>query len=119
MLVQVALAMRRSIRAVDTPARIGGDEFCVLAPDQNAEAARPAWRSGWPQAVAGETAGAAGEAGRRRSRSAWSPAPSTATTPRPLLESADQAMYRAKAGGEPVAVGEPKEPEIKASKTRK
>ena len=35
-LVQVAMAMRRSIRSVDTAARLGGDEFCVLAPEQDA-----------------------------------------------------------------------------------
>ena len=77
-LVQVALAVRRSIRSVDVPARIGGDEFCVLAPDQNANRppgsaerlARP-----WPPRPPGRRARRAW-----RSRSAWSRAPSTATT---------------------------------------
>ena len=45
----------RSAR-VDTPARIGGDEFCMLAPSQTAEAARPLAER-LAAAVAGETAG--------------------------------------------------------------
>jgi diguanylate cyclase (GGDEF)-like protein len=32
-LMQVAMSLRRSIRSVDTAARIGGDEFCVLLQD--------------------------------------------------------------------------------------
>ena len=98
-LVQVAMAMRRSIRTVDTPARIGGDEFCVLAPHQDAEARRDAGR-------------AAGR-GRSRPRSRRPTSPRTLSIgvvscpehgddAEALLEIADQAMYRAKAGGEPV-----------------
>ena len=78
-LVQVALAVRRSIRSVDVPARIGGDEFCVLAPDQTAASAT-ALAERLAEAVATETAGRGGRGGRRRSRSASWRAPSTATT---------------------------------------
>ena len=35
-LMQTALAVRRTIRSVDTAARVGGDEMCVLAPEQGA-----------------------------------------------------------------------------------
>ena len=49
-LMQVAMSVRRSIRSVDIAARIGGDEFCVLAPEQDAgerpEAGRAPQRRG-------------------------------------------------------------------------
>ena len=38
-LMQVAMALRRSIRSVDMAARLGGDEFCVLAPSRRPTAA--------------------------------------------------------------------------------
>jgi len=116
-LVQVALAVRRSIRSVDTPARIGGDEFCVLAPDQTAAAAEGLGER-LSEAVAAETTGAAGEEGIGISIGVVS-CPEHGEDADSLLESADQAMYRAKASGNRVALGEPKEPEVKASKTRK
>ena len=116
-LVQVALAVRRSIRSVDTPARIGGDEFCVLAPDQTAAAAG-GLAERLSEAVAAETTGAAGEEGIGISIGVVS-CPEHGEDADSLLESADQAMYRAKASGNRVALGEPKEPEVKASKTRK
>ena len=68
--------------------------------------------------MAAETAGTDDERGWG-SRSAWSPVPEHGDDAETLLESADQAMYRAKAGGEAVAVGDPLEPEIKVEKTRK
>ena len=80
-LVQVGLAMRRTIRAVDTPARIGGDEFCVLAPSQTAEAARPLAER-LAAAIAAETRPPTPTTGWAPP-SGWSPVPSTATTPRP------------------------------------
>ena len=116
-LVQVALAVRRSIRTVDTPARIGGDEFCVLAPDQTATAAT-GLAERLAEAVTSETAGAAGDDGVGISIGVVS-CPEHGDEADSLLESADQAMYRAKAGGDSVAVGEAKAPEITAEKTRK
>lgn len=116
-LVQVALAVRRSIRSVDTPARIGGDEFCVLAPDQTAASAA-GLAERLAAAVAAETAGAAGEEGVAVSIGVVA-CPEHGEDADSLLESADHAMYRAKASGERVALGDPKEPEITVEKTKK
>ncbi len=104
-LVQVGLAMRRTIRAVDTAARIGGDEFCVLAPSQTAEAARPLAER-LAAAIAGETAEEDSDPGVGASVGVVS-SPEHGDDPDELLDAADQAMYRAKAAGVPVALGEP------------
>ncbi len=104
-LVQVGLAMRRTIRAVDTPARIGGDEFCVLVPSHTAMAARPLAER-LASAIAGETGGDESDPGVGASIGVVS-CPEHGDDPETLLEAADQAMYRAKAAGEPVALGEP------------
>ena len=109
-LVQVGLAMRRTIRAVDTPARIGGDEFCVLAPSQTAEAARPLAER-LAAAVVGETAGDDTDPGVGASVGVVS-CPEHGDDAEALLDAAEEAMYRAKALGEPVALGE------RAAKTR-
>lgn len=102
-LVQVGLAMRRTIRGVDTPARIGGDEFCVLAPSQTAEAGLVlGGRLG--EAIAAETAGLDGDRGVSASIGVVS-CPAHGDEPEGLLQVADQAMYRAKAAGESVALG--------------
>ncbi len=104
-LVQVGLAMRRTIRAVDTAARIGGDEFCVLAPSQTAEAARPLAER-LASAIAGETGDGDIDPGVGASIGVVS-SPEHGDDADALLEAADQAMYRAKAAGEPVALGQP------------
>jgi diguanylate cyclase (GGDEF)-like protein len=114
-LVQVSLAIRRTLRTTDTPARIGGDEFCVLAPNQNAAAAEPLARR---IAEAVETE-ADGESGIGISIGVVS-CPEHGTDIDALLDTADQAMYRAKAGGLKVALGDPENPElIKVEKTGK
>ena len=112
-LVQVALAMRRTLRTTDTPARIGGDEFCVLAPNQNAGDAEPLARR-IAEAVEAETED---EQGVGVSIGVVS-CPEHGTDIDALLDTADQAMYRAKAGGLKVALGDPENPElIKVEKT--
>ena len=100
-LMGVATALGETIRSVDTPIRMGGDEFCVLLPHQTASRAK---------VLADRLAGAL----ERVDTPAPNPlrvaigvvsCPQHATTADGLLEIADSAMYRAKAAGETVAVG--------------
>ncbi len=103
-LMQVAMSLRRSIRSVDTAARIGGDEFCVLLPEQDLKsaaklAARLATAVEEEVAVPGEppvtmSIGVAAS-------------PEHGDEAEALIDTADRAMYRAKAAGEGIALGDP------------
>ena len=113
-LVQVATAMRRTRRTTDTAARIGGDEFCVLATNQNASAAEPLAQR-IVDAVDAET----GSDSPIGISIGVVSCPEHGDDTDALLEMADQAMYRAKAGGLKVALGDPENPElIKVEKTK-
>jgi diguanylate cyclase (GGDEF)-like protein len=107
-LMQVAMSLRRSIRSVDTAARIGGDEFCVLAPEQDARSA---------VALAERLAAAAGEEVATPDEPPVSLSIGAASCPEhgadaeTLIDVADRAMYKAKAAGDNVALGEPREAE--------
>ena len=102
-LMQLAMSLRRSIRSVDTPARLGGDEFCVLAPQQDAKGA----------AILAERLAAAV---REEVATPDDPpvslsigvvgCPEHGQDAETLVDVADRAMYRAKAAGEPIALGE-------------
>jgi diguanylate cyclase (GGDEF)-like protein len=102
-LMQLAMALRRSIRSVDTPARLGGDEFCVLAPQQDAQGAA-ILAERLAAAVRDEVATpddppvslSVGVVG----------CPEHGQDAETLVDVADRAMYRAKAAGEPIAMGE-------------
>ena len=113
-LVQVALATRRTIRSVDVPARIAGDEFCVLVPDGTADSAR-ALGERLAEAVRLETSTPDG-AGPGVAIGVVA-CPDHGEDVGALLDAADAAMYLAKAGGDAVAVGTPLEPEITVERT--
>lgn len=107
-LVQVALAARRTLRSVDLPARIAGDEFCVLVPDATAESARTLGER-LAEAVRQETSTPDGP-GVAVSIGVVA-CPEHGEDVGLLLDAADGAMYHAKSGGEAVAVA-PAAPEI-------
>jgi diguanylate cyclase (GGDEF)-like protein len=103
-LMQVGMSLRRSIRSVDTAARIGGDEFCVLLPQQELKsAAKLAARLA--TAIEEEVA-APGEPSVSVSIGVAS-SPEHGDDPETLVDTADRAMYRAKAAGEGIALGDP------------
>jgi len=103
LLLGVAEAIRAATRSVDVPARIGGDEFCVLAPHQTASRAT----------VLGERLAAGIEElqsadGAHVGVSIGVVAcPEHASDAERLLELADMAMYRAKADGVGVKIADP------------
>ena len=110
LLLGVAEAIRAATRSVDVPARIGGDEFCVLAPHQTASRAT----------VLGERLAAGIEEiesadGAHVGVSIGVVAcPEHASESERLLELADVAMYAAKAGGERVKIAEPEPDAVEA-----
>jgi diguanylate cyclase (GGDEF)-like protein len=108
-LVQLAMALRRQIRNVDVAARLGGDEFCVLAPEQDAEAAVTLGER-LARAVTEEVA-TPDETSVGLSVGVVS-CPEHGTEADVLIDGADRAMYRAKAAGDDVALGEPPPAEV-------
>jgi diguanylate cyclase (GGDEF)-like protein len=103
-LMQVGMSLRRSIRTVDTAARIGGDEFCVLLPQQDLKsAAKLAARLA--TAVEEEVA-TPGDPPVTISIGVAA-SPEHGDEAEALVDTADRAMYRAKAAGEGIALGDP------------
>ncbi|HEV2873948.1 MAG TPA: GGDEF domain-containing protein [Thermoleophilaceae bacterium] len=103
-LIQVAMSLQRSIRNVDVAARLGGDEFCVLAPEQGPEAAATLAER-LAAAVRDEVA--APDDPPVSLSIGVAACPSHGNDAETLIDGADRAMYRAKAAGENVALGEP------------
>ena len=108
-LMQAAIAMRRAVRAVDTVARVGGDEFCVLAPEQDGQKGAnlgmrlvAAIRE---EVVTPDTPPIGVSIG-------VASCPDQGEEAERLLEAADQAMYRAKAGGDSVAISNSDDPRV-------
>jgi diguanylate cyclase (GGDEF)-like protein len=103
------MALRRSIRSVDVAARLGGDEFCVLAPQQEPQAATTLAER-LATAVEEEVA-SPGDRPVGISIGVVS-CPQHGTDAEALIDSADRAMYRAKAAGDNVALGEAPSDEV-------
>jgi diguanylate cyclase (GGDEF)-like protein len=99
-LVSIAETLRATIRSIDTAVRVGGDEFCVLAPDQTAPRVRALG-----ERIADAVDRLETPEGARVSVSVGVVScPQNAVEPDRLLELADEAMYRAKASGSRVAI---------------
>jgi diguanylate cyclase (GGDEF)-like protein len=109
LLMQVAMALQRSIRSVDVAARLGGDEFCVLAPEQESAAA-VLLAERLASAVADEVSIPA-DPPVGLSIGVVS-CPEHGEDAEALIDAADRAMYRAKAAGENVALAEAGETEV-------
>ena len=95
LLVDLARTIREHVRATDLVARFGGDEFVILQPETDLDAA---------VAIAERIRGAAhavsGVAGVERSVSVGvATFPASAADPDALFQAADDALYRAKRGG--------------------
>lgn len=103
----VAGAIRVAIRRYDVPTRYGGDEFAVILPEADTEAASTVARRVLQAVAAAPLPPALMMSGERIGLSigvATFPRPATGTAA--LIESADGAMYRAKAEGGGVRVWE-------------
>jgi diguanylate cyclase (GGDEF)-like protein len=103
-LIQVGVAIRRSIRTVDTPARLGGDEFCVLAPNQDAS---QGGTLGSRLAAAVQEGVAVPDGPPVGLSIGVVSCPEHGDDADALMDLADRAMYQAKAAGEGVAIGDP------------
>lgn len=103
-LMQVSMSLRRSVRTVDIPARMGGDEFCVLAPEQDASGAT---RIAERLAAATQEEVAIPDAPPVSVSIGVAACPEHGDEADALIDLADRAMYRAKASGEAVSVGDP------------
>ena len=101
-LIDVARVTERTVRTVDTVVRLSGDEFCVLAPSQDARAARHLARR-----LSAAVAGLERPADERIAVSIGVAAcPDHGRRSDELLARADAAMYRARADGERVGMAE-------------
>jgi diguanylate cyclase (GGDEF)-like protein len=101
MLRAVAGAIEREVRNVDTAFRLGDDEFCVLAPHQDANRVRPladrlaSTVNAWQQSEGPRVTLTVGVAS----------CPEHGDGAERLLEAAQEATYAAKAAGRSFAVG--------------
>jgi len=100
MLVAVATLIRNQVRTVDRPFRVGDDEFCVLAPHEDAQQALP-----MAERLAAAIQSSQSDDGPRIAITIGiSSCPDHADNAEGLLEVAQEATYAAKAAGRPVVV---------------
>lgn len=100
LLAALAIVIRNQIRTVDRPFRIGGDEFCILAPHQDAEGILP-----MANRLASVIESSQAEDGPRIAVAIGiAGSPTHGDHPERLLEVAEEATYSAKAAGQAVAV---------------
>lgn len=105
-LVDVATAMGEAIRTVDTPVRMSEDEFCLLLPNQTATRAKTL-----AERLATSIEAIEGPGGQSLAVAVGVVScPQHSTDPDELMALADTAMYRARAAGESVAIGDAPEP---------
>ena len=104
LLMQVAMALQRSIRSVDVAARLGGDEFCVLAPEQESAGAVQLGERLASAVVEEVSVGADPPVGLSIGVVS---SPEHGDDAETLIDAADRAMYKAKAAGDNLALGEP------------
>jgi diguanylate cyclase (GGDEF)-like protein len=97
-LCQVADAIRHSCRAIDTPARYGGDEFAVILPRTDKKGALRVCER-LRQQIRNHPFPGAGGAGVITASFGISSFPQDGKSSRVLLRKADRALYRAKARG--------------------
>jgi diguanylate cyclase (GGDEF)-like protein len=101
MLTAVGEIIMRQIRAADQAFRVADDEFCVLAPSQEADQMRPLARR-LHEAIDGSQAP---EGPRVGISVGIVSCPQHGETAEHLLKAVEEATYRAKASGEGVAIG--------------
>lgn len=99
-LVKTAALLRRSVRAIDMPARYAGDEFCIILPETELRAAAFIAERLCREVRQTEYLTEQGEAMGKVSLSIGvSSFSRTRHTPLSIIETADQALYQAKASG--------------------
>jgi len=108
LLRQVGEAIRRSVRAMDVPGRIGGDEFLVLLPDMRVEEGLQTARRILSEVVRRtfEEQGARIEPGASLGVASTESAPPPSTAAE-MQARADEALYKAKRGPDKVVLWEP------------
>ena len=104
LIMQVAMALQRSIRSVDVAARLGGDEFCVLAPEQESAGAVQLGERLASAVVEEVSIGADPPVGLSIGVVSC---PEHGDDAEALIDAADRAMYKAKSAGDNVALGVP------------
>ncbi|HXG63803.1 MAG TPA: diguanylate cyclase [Blastocatellia bacterium] len=99
-LIKVAETLRRCVRAIDLPTRFAGDEFCVILPETDLEAARSIAERLREQVASAHYRTEQGyDVGRITISVGVSCFGPTQQSPLSIVEAADRALYQAKTRG--------------------